>query len=339
MKNHAVVFEKAADPFVTRFDDGYLYVKSGQGDRSIEIGHSTSLKSEKLSEVAMKSIFEPSYSSSKYDKQVWAPEIHNVMGDWVVYFAASDGRNANHRIHALVADDPKNPLGNYSYAGEVKTAEDRWAIDMTYLHDDRAGKKADYAIWSGWPDKKNGRQNLYISKFKDGDPLSLEDERFEISSPDLPWEKNLLRDINEGPAVFKHLGRIWLLYAANCSWTPDYKLGLIELTGDDPLRKSSWTKQPEPFLESFGEIHGPGHASVTQDQWGNPVMFYHSAKGKYGAWNRQGRAVRLEFDSHGDPFVPDYSKPSTTSHGSLFGSVKTYAGLAVAATTSMLLRA
>src|SRR3569833_1630869 len=29
--------------------------------------------------------------------QVWAPELHFLNGRWYLYYAASDGRNANHR--------------------------------------------------------------------------------------------------------------------------------------------------------------------------------------------------------------------------------------------------
>src|SRR5437879_5146350 len=34
-------------------------------------------------------------------RQVWAPEIHHIHGRWYIYYAASDGRNANHRMGVL----------------------------------------------------------------------------------------------------------------------------------------------------------------------------------------------------------------------------------------------
>ena len=35
---------------------------------------------------------------------LWAPEIHSIDGRWYIYFAASDGNNANHRVFVLVSD-------------------------------------------------------------------------------------------------------------------------------------------------------------------------------------------------------------------------------------------
>ena len=47
-----------------------------------------------------------------------------------------------------------------------------------------------------------------------------------------------------------HSGRTFMTYSAsNCAGT-GYKLGLIELTGSDPLSPSSWTKASAPVFQT-----------------------------------------------------------------------------------------
>lgn len=94
-----------------------------------------------------------------------------------------------------------------------------------------------------------------------------------ISTPSLSWEK-VGANVNEGPgksrlvfhleyvliprldtyveliAAIYHGGRTWIAYSAsNCAGT-GYKLGILELTGSNPLSASSWTKNPNPIFQS-----------------------------------------------------------------------------------------
>ena len=45
-------------------------------------------------------------------KHLWAPELHRLDGRWLIYYAADDGRNRNHRIWVLASggNDPAGPL-------------------------------------------------------------------------------------------------------------------------------------------------------------------------------------------------------------------------------------
>ena len=88
-----------------------------------------------------------------------------------------------------------------------------------------------------------------------------------IATPTYDWEK-IGANVNEGPGTFLlpklffcsnrirlsafmyHSGRTFMTYSAsNCAGT-GYKLGLIELTGSDPLNPSSWTKASAPVFQT-----------------------------------------------------------------------------------------
>ena len=70
-----------------------------------------------------------------------------------------------------------------------------------------------YFIWSGWPGKTDGLQNLYIAPMSN--PWTLSGPRVLLSTPDLPWESW----IQEGPVALQRGGKAFVIYAANLSWT------------------------------------------------------------------------------------------------------------------------
>jgi GH43 family beta-xylosidase len=45
-------------------------------------------------------------SSGPASKHLWAPELHLLDGRWLIYYAADDGRNRNHRLWTLQAGRP-----------------------------------------------------------------------------------------------------------------------------------------------------------------------------------------------------------------------------------------
>ncbi|PPS59122.1 hypothetical protein CRX72_08575 [Pantoea sp. BRM17] len=50
----------------------------------------------------------------EYSELIWAPELHHINGQWVIYFAAAPSREIKeglfqHRMYALVCDDADPP--------------------------------------------------------------------------------------------------------------------------------------------------------------------------------------------------------------------------------------
>lgn len=175
------------------------------------------------------------------EQQVWAPELHLIDGKWYIYYAASDGNNANHRTYVLEGDTPFGPFTKHQIGPDI------WGIDMTTFtyHGCR------YAVWSGW--EKNGDefpQNLYIAEMES--PIKLKTDRVKIAAPLFDWEQSHER-INEGPqAIISPRGTLYLTFSANASWTTEYSTGLMKLIGTDPLNPVHWHKYYRPLAENFG---------------------------------------------------------------------------------------
>ena len=229
---------------------------------------------------------------------LWAPELHRIGNKWFIYYAADDGRNENHRMWVLESEGD-NPQGRYHCRGELETGG--WAIDGTVLTLD-GGEM--FFIWSGWPDRRNGRQNLYIAPMKD--PVTLGGPRSLICAPDQPWER-VGMPICEGPQVLQRNGDIFLVYSASGSWTPDYCLGLLHNRTGNVLDTAAWEKRG-PVFAGTEHVWGIGHCSFVKslcqtEDW----ILYHSKSEKTHGWtDRDVHAKRFTWTADG---LPDFGQP------------------------------
>ena len=125
---HNPIIEEGADPFVTAWQGNYYYVYSVD-DARIEVSRADNIHH--LTR-AGKCVFRPE-PDMPYSKQLWAPEIHEIDGDWYLYVAADDGDPVNHRMYVLRSRD-KTPDGEYEMIGVLRAEPDCLAIDGTVLH-------------------------------------------------------------------------------------------------------------------------------------------------------------------------------------------------------------
>ena len=233
---------------------------------------------------------------------VWAPELHLIEGKWYIYYAADDGLNENHRMWVLegLTNDPAGP---YRCRGSFETSG--WAIDGTVL---KTPDGTLYYVWSGWPGKENGQQYLYIAPMTN--PWTLGAERTCIAKPDHPWECVEMA-ICEGPQVLQRDGRTFIIYSASGSWSEDYCLGMLELTGADPLQPGNWKKHGCVFCKT-DYVWGIGHCSFVKSQDGTEDwIIYHAKTKRKSGWNdRNVRAQRFTWTEDG---LPDFGSPIPTS--------------------------
>lgn len=299
------ITESGADPFVVRFEDGYYYVYSADGgvfvSRADNIHH---LRQDG------KCIFRPE-EGEPYSRELWAPEIHFIDGDWYCYVAADDGVNANHHMYVLKSTDGR-PDGVYAMVGMLDDGSGCWAIDGTVMP---CGGKL-YFVWSGWESRENTHQNLYIAPMKS--PTELAGARVLLSRPEYDWEKRgsgptksgkCLPTVNEGPQILEKDGTVHVIYSAAGSWCRHYCLGMLTLRGGDPLNPADWVKCKEPvFVESEG-THGPGHCSFVKAKDGKTdFIIYHARRDAKGGW--VGRGMRAQpFTWDGD--VPVFGAAAT----------------------------
>jgi GH43 family beta-xylosidase len=245
---------------------------------------------------------------------LWAPELHRLDGRWFIYYAASAALrdNSSHRIGVLesVADDP---LGPYLDRGMLYTGDDPlgrtdncWAIDATIL-EMRGGR---YVLWSGWPAGED-LQYLYIAQL--ANPWTTIGSRVRLcDNATYAWERvnddPCERGLHEAPQVLKHGGRVFVVYSCSASWQQTYKLGLLELAGDDPLNAASWRKHSQPVFRSSDEVFGVGHASFVKSPDGlEDWIIYHAKISRTPGWRRVICAQRFTWRSDG---LPDFGQPA-----------------------------
>lgn len=296
---------EAADPWVVRDPnhDRYLWCFS-DGNRGIAI-HTSS----RLTSLGRKHVVWRAPARGPWSREIWAPELHFLDGRWHIYFAASDGHNANHLAYVLVSADD-DPLGAYTLHGPLETGDIAgqpiWAIDMTVL--EHAGRR--YAIWSGWDEPGSDRQFLYAAAMTS--PTELETPRVRICrNDDFPWEftedDGHGRGLNEGPQVFRSDDRTFVMYSCAASWLPTYKLGCLELTGPDPLDPASWKKRPEPVFTGTDRTYGVGHSCFVPSPDATELWHvYHAKRDRDPGWRRAVFVQPVEIDPRG---FPDFSRP------------------------------
>lgn len=289
-----------ADPWVVEAGGKYYYISAN--------GHNAMLtiqKAEHLYDITKSeshAIWTPP-ENTEYSKELWAPELHYVFGRWYVYVAADDGNNDNHRMYVLEGGtNSNNPLcDDFVFKGKISDSTNKWAIDGTVI----MIKDEPYFVWSGWEKDENIAQFLYIAKMLS--PYTL-GERVKISEPELEWEcrgGNPL--INEGPSgLYSDDGTVHIIYSASGSWSDFYCLGMLTLTGENPLEPDSWAKYEKPVFESTENTFAPGHASfvktpVEKENW----IIFHTAKNKGSGWDRIVRIQKFDFIDN----VPHFGNP------------------------------
>lgn len=292
---------RGADPNVMHHEGWYYACQAGPGGR-IDVYRSRSPVDRGVGAV----VWTPPRCGWNR-AQVWAPEIHRVRGRWYIYYAASEGRNATHRMGVLAAttDDPQ---GRYVDAGRLYTGDDvvggtnnRWAIDGTVF--ELRGQF--YFAWSGWEDERD-IQHLYLARMSD--PTTVASNRVRLCANDChPWERlaerRHERGLHEGPQFLHRNGRLFLIYSCSGSWQTTYKLGMLVMDERrDPMDPASWAKSPAAVFESTADVFGVGHCTFTQSPDGTEDwILYHSKRSRTDGWQREVRAQRFSWNPDGTP--------------------------------------
>ena len=129
-----------------------------------------------------------------------------------------------------------------------------------------------------------------------------------LTTPDYDWER-IGFWVNEGPAVIKHSGHIYLTYSASATGAC-YCMGMLSTTEDaDLLDPRSWDKEryPELTTDAQKRIYGPGHNSFTKDREGNDICVYHARTYEeivgdpLYAPNRHTMLMKVEWDENDRP--------------------------------------
>lgn len=213
-------------------------------------------------------------------KHIWAPELHYLDGKWYIYFAGGEKEDIwKIRPYVLECTDAHPMTGEWKELGMMQCADDdafsfrAFSLDATVFENN--GKR--YYVWAEKVGVGRQISNLYIAEMET--PNKLKTVQVLLTTPDYDWERVGFW-VNEGPAVIKRNGKIFLTYSASETGAP-YCMGM--LTADDStdlLDPRSWEKERYPVLASDPsiEVYGPGHNSFTVDEEGNDILVYHARK-------------------------------------------------------------
>lgn len=294
-----------ADPWLVKIDNQYFYCYTQ--NNSIYVS-----KSDKMTQRGETRSIWRAPEKGWNRACVWAPEIHFTGGRWYVYYAAGEsGPPFIHQRTGILRSKSTDVFGEYEDMGMLYTGDDLsvygsnvWAIDMTVF--EHVGKL--YAVWSGWEkqaDTDKTPQHLYIQEMEN--PYTLKGKRVLLSSPEETWETGGPLNINEGPQVLKSEDKIFIVYSCRESWTPEYRLGMLQLKGNNanPLVRENWVKSG-PVFEGNEKVFGVGHCSFVKspdetEDW----IIYHSKKSTNHGWDRDVRIQPFTWKPDG---TPDFGK-------------------------------
>jgi GH43 family beta-xylosidase len=228
---------------------------------------------------------------------MWAPEFHLLNGRWYLYYVAGQNvadYNPTQRLHVLESAGT-DPMGPYSFKADLGGD---WQLDASVLQVNGAL----YLMGTYNAGGSFGQSN-FIQRLSN--PWTLTGARVRLSSPTLTWERQS-GAVSEGPEPLYRNGRVMVVYSASACWGPDYKLGLLTLTGADPLNPAHWTKSPNPVFQrsDANGVFAPGHNGFFKSPDGTEDwIVYHANTSASGGcdMNRSTRAQKFTWNADGTP--------------------------------------
>lgn len=240
---------RLADPFIL-LDNGTYYAYGTHGSKGIEYYTSTDLKNWSFGGLALHK--EDSYG----EKWFWAPEVYLVKGVYYMFYSAEA------RTCVAISDSPAGPFVQRDLMPLIDGYKN---IDNTLFIDDD-GTPYMFYVRVGKPFK------ICVAELE-RDLQSIKKECVAVCiSQSQSWERKS-GHINEGPSVFKHNGRYYMLYSGNGYKSQHYGIGYATAKSiKGPWRKSKLN----PILQFPGELVGVGHGAPFYDKKGRMHYVFHA---------------------------------------------------------------
>ncbi|MFD1147749.1 family 43 glycosylhydrolase [Saccharothrix hoggarensis] len=294
--NPVVPAPNSADPTLVQFNGNYYYVAT-TWTSDIVMRRSSTIAG--LRSAPEQLVFRSSGTV------MWAPHLEQINNRWYLYYSV-ELAGAPRRTHVLESAG-NDPAGPYTYRGILNLMPNNgWAIDGAVLKLNGAL----YFHFSAF--HSDGLQSLYIAPMSN--PYTVSAFGTRISAPTLAWER---QDgaVNEGSFALQRGGRTFLTYSASHCNGPNYKLGMLEYRGGNPLSASSWSKFSNPIFQrnDANGVFGPGHHSFFTSPDGTETWIAYHANASASQGCGTTRTTRVQKISWNADGTPNLGVPVSTS--------------------------
>ncbi len=323
-----------ADPYVYKHTDGTYYFIASHTDA----GHNLNGKYQYLYLIlrCANTLEDLTDNSGRYEEKIiyerkpihdgtmsphlWAPEIHYIQGEWYIYYTTTISDESSWRIrpHCLACTGQNPMKDSWIKKGPIQTtiegdiAFTDFSLDHTYFHHNGE----DYFVWA---QKTNNISDIFIAKLSN--PWTICTPAVLLTHPEYNWELHAF-PVNEGPAVLKHGGKIFITFSASGT-DALYCMGLLYADeNSDLLDSDSWTKCPYPVFQSstMTNCYGVGHNSFTRStDDSEDLMIYHGrqeerylGEGDYQPLYDAGRHAYVGKIFWGPDGMPSFSVPGAS---------------------------
>jgi hypothetical protein len=200
----------------------------------------------------------------------WAPDVHQVVGGWALYFTALL-RGVSPWTHCIGAAFSRSPTGPFVPEPQpfICQLDHRGSIDArVFVEGARLvmlWKSEDNANPSVPGPDQDGPTGIYAQGLSP-DGRVLLGSAVKILGPSEPWESTIV----EAPDMVEAWGSYWLFFSGNWYDATSYGIGVAACqTPFGPCSDLS----PKPFIGSNLQGQGPGEESLFEDGSGVFVLY------------------------------------------------------------------
>lgn len=307
---HSPLVPQRADPYLYKYNGKYYFTATCPQYDRIEIRCADTVNG---IATAPARVLWTKHPMGELACHIWAPEIHYIMGKWVIYFAAGHKPGKwKIRPYALVCKGNDPMTDDWEEAGMIRPAEGdiypftHFSLDMTVF--EHRGRW--YAIWAqkfGTEEADPPISNLYIGELET--PTKLKSYHELLSTPDYDWERRGGFWVNEGPSILKSAGKIYCTFSASATGAC-YCMGMLRIDENaDLLDPRAWQKDRYPVFKTDEslKIYGPGHNCFVEGDEGETLCLLHFRNYEHivgdplNDHNRHAHVMKVQFAPDGAP--------------------------------------
>ncbi|MBN2047600.1 MAG: family 43 glycosylhydrolase [Anaerolineaceae bacterium] len=250
-----VLRENFADPFILEKDGVYWVYATNASGRNISLAKSTNLIKWQVLGDAMPAL--PKWAKLT-GGLVWAPEVIEIDGQYVMYYTARDKATDRQCVGAAVSDKPEGKFKDTREQPLVCQDKEGGTIDASPFRDE------DGRLYLYYKNDGNccGMATYIYAQELAPDGLSLVGDVVPLIRNDALWEAHVI----EAPTMFRHDGRYFLFYSGNNYAGHEYAVGYAVCESPmGPCQKAD----ENPILASDlsnkdAMVIGPGHQTILQ---------------------------------------------------------------------------